>query len=385
MSKGESTTMGDRLRLMVFSFLTAALVCIGCSHPTNATRIDPSEEPAIPQSRPLAGLDQQIDLFHDFGVVPGTTTATHVFEITNSSQFQWTIKQVRASCRCTTAGVTSNTIPAGGKTSVKVKYHAPKDSTDDERRVDIRLSGDEAPRVVLRIKASVRAPMTILPKALDLRVRGNLLPASLGSFEVHNFWLADWSALELGDLPLWLTATTTRLQHIDTSADSTAPRQAWRVQINAGSREAFKKLSCGVYSVLLRALPKATAIETGDLASTIMLRIHKDPLVEVRPAELFFGAVPLATTATKDVTITLASQQAPQRAQVPVVSQAPRGHFTCDLVSHLGSEWHYRVSFRPANKDGVVRSTLTIAFGGSDELVARVPCWGSVVRDSQGR
>jgi len=63
---------------------------------------------------------------HDFGKVQKGTPVTHEFTFTNNGSEPLVITAVKASCGCTVAEYTKESIPPGGKGFVKATYDAAK-------------------------------------------------------------------------------------------------------------------------------------------------------------------------------------------------------------------------------------------------------------------
>lgn len=90
---------------------------------------------------------------HNFGTIKIGEPVTHEFTFTNSGEAALLITSVKASCGCTVAEYSKESIPSGGKGFVKATYNAAKAGAFSKTVTINANTGDEA--IVLTIKGEV--------------------------------------------------------------------------------------------------------------------------------------------------------------------------------------------------------------------------------------
>jgi len=152
-----------------------------------------------------ADLNQhpEIILKHDFGIVSPDSELEHVFTVVNPSRSNWTIKEARTVCSCTTSQVSSNTLKPGKSISVPVKYKPGTVSVDDVKTVTLVFNEAGAPLVRLLVACQVRAPLTLSQTPVRLNLARHQ-PSVKASIVVGNFGTTKWSELAVECPDSWL-------------------------------------------------------------------------------------------------------------------------------------------------------------------------------------
>lgn len=94
-----------------------------------------------------------VEKVYDFGKIPQGKPVQHRFQVINSTNQELTINNVHASCGCTTPEWSHESIPAGGKSEVKVGYNA-SNVGNFEKTITIQF-GNNGQTEVISIKGNV--------------------------------------------------------------------------------------------------------------------------------------------------------------------------------------------------------------------------------------
>ena len=154
-----------------------------------------------PAERKSSAKENQVDL----GIVLAGTTKSHVFQVTNTSQAEWTVERTEVTCGCTVVDVKDNVAQPGECLRVEVQYRASSQSSTEKKDVFVHLTNGSVIR--LRIAATVRTPIYCIPTIVPL---GSVAAGQsvVGKFEVANFSAIEWGQVKLtGPDDLRLTAS----------------------------------------------------------------------------------------------------------------------------------------------------------------------------------
>jgi hypothetical protein len=117
---------------------------------------------ASAQNAPAAGPDPLVlqETEFVFGKIPQGKPVYHVFTVTNSGTTPLKLDNVAASCGCTTPEWSTEPIPAGGSSKIKVGYNAASEGVFD-KYITITYAGGTKQ---IRIKGEVwKAPAGAAP------------------------------------------------------------------------------------------------------------------------------------------------------------------------------------------------------------------------------
>ena len=140
---------------------------------------------------------------HDFGDVEHAAPTETVFTFTNNSESAVTLKNVRASCGCTTPNWTREEVAPGATGEIKVKYDS-KRMGRFTKAVTVTYDSVERP-IVLYIKGQINAAK---PKDVDIYKEkiGNLsfdrIDVNLGSFNSDQDQTVEFLVKNNGTVPV---------------------------------------------------------------------------------------------------------------------------------------------------------------------------------------
>jgi hypothetical protein len=100
---------------------------------------------------------------HDFGSIRESDNAVFVFDFINTGTDPVILKDVKASCRCTTINWPENPIVPGKKGSIKVTYHTANRPGNFEKTITVIYNGNPGSQV-LKIKGMVIPKLYIYSK-----------------------------------------------------------------------------------------------------------------------------------------------------------------------------------------------------------------------------
>ena len=123
--------------------------------------IIPEQTPApraAPANVPVPRLELPSDS-HSFGRVYSSWDVTHVFAVQNTGTADLAIRNLVTSCGCTTAELSSDVIPPGGRADLTVVFDANFHPTSGEvtRLVWFATNDPTQPWVELRVDADVQS------------------------------------------------------------------------------------------------------------------------------------------------------------------------------------------------------------------------------------
>ncbi len=104
---------------------------------------------------------------YDFGAVGSGDKVMHNYAFTNAGQEILIIKEVRPSCGCIAALVSSNEIAPGGTGVVKVTFHTEKYTGRQTRTVSVYSNDPGQPEVDLTIQGNIEAEFALEPESVQ--------------------------------------------------------------------------------------------------------------------------------------------------------------------------------------------------------------------------
>lgn len=105
----------------------------------------------------------------DFGEVALNEKATHRFIFQNTGAVPLEILEIKSSCRCTTARVSSQTIEPGASGSLEVTFDSTGRFGLEKKGVRFRTNDPLHPKVHLQIKAFVKGDFEVSPRSFVFR------------------------------------------------------------------------------------------------------------------------------------------------------------------------------------------------------------------------
>lgn len=271
---------------------------VGCNEQSNSipNRLKNYE---TSEGMPESGFDEAsnaVTLSHDFGVLvqPISDTVTHEFEISNNTNFDWTLKQIVNTCSCTVADMTSNKIKPGTTEKVLLVYKPIGNGTfDDYRKSLVVFEEAKAPKIILTVESRVRESMTIRPKSLSWTQVGEN-QTKKDSFEVQNYSPHPWKTLEVSAKPQWLDV---ELKSVPPSESEPMMRQWWLADVAVDTT----KLTPGEHRGEIILL--ATEDNGQSITQICPLILQITSAVSAVPAQFFFGDVKPNETTMKSIKV----------------------------------------------------------------------------------
>jgi hypothetical protein len=304
----------------------------------------------------------EIEIVHDFGVLPLGQRVSHDFVIRNPTSIDWTLVKVQRNCTCSVAKASSQTIRVGGEETFRFDYHAPSKPSDERRWVtatfrDSTKSNAAAPpdstehEVRLVVTAFVRPALLVYPEMLNF---GHLAMGDRATrtLEVGNFGATDWSDVRLARSASWLTARVSRNNRTWGGAE---PRQTWVVTLEANTAG----LTAGAHheSVQLES-------NTGDSAA-LPIDIFAGLPVRVSPTLLMLGRVAPTRAVSTQTTLRFFADKAPCEPHAAVVTARGvrlTGH---TIAATRSGYWVLKSQFEPEGQPGeYVSGELRVSFPG---------------------
>ena len=173
-------TTSARARHAAVAALWLLMTCCGGSEAPKEGRVVINAPPAERASTSRGGLQQRGQLkfkalTRDFGDVDDTEELHHDFEFTNTGEGVLLIREIKASCGCTTTHLEKMEYQPGESGSIELNFH-PKGYGPQTKTITVKSNAGDNQRVVLYVKAKVTPFVQFEPRA----VRFDQVPATEG-------------------------------------------------------------------------------------------------------------------------------------------------------------------------------------------------------------
>jgi hypothetical protein len=240
-----------------------------------------------------------VDIWHDFGLLRPNIKVRHRFSIPNDSNIAWTLLRIQHSCKCTASDPLAQTVLPGQSMEIDVEYTAPDLSKDDSRQVGVEFAEPSVPYFWLKIRATTRELLSLSPAALSFQVdsKGQL---DHGEFRVSNFLQHDLPQPRVVCSVPWLKA---EIRPATVVAERFPPRQAWQVRVTADTTQ----FQPGEYF-------SQVEVRTDDPEAprkVIPVDLTVKWILELVPRELAFGPVSPGKAANRKVLLKLSPSVSP--------------------------------------------------------------------------
>lgn len=103
---------------------------------------------------------------HDFGTRRDHETVNHRFEFRNAGDAVLKISRVRASCGCTVAKTSTNSLPPGGEAYVEARFKLKGRRGRQHKTITIESNDPDTPRLSLRLKGTIVNEVGLDPRYL---------------------------------------------------------------------------------------------------------------------------------------------------------------------------------------------------------------------------
>ncbi|HET6878984.1 MAG TPA: hypothetical protein VFI31_02445 [Pirellulales bacterium] len=313
---------------------------------------------------------------HDFGVLSPNEERSWSADIFNSTDCDWSVKDVRSACRCVSLWLSTKEIAPDTTARAVVRYVGGAKPEDDWRIIDLTFHDKAAPIVQFSVKAHVRTPAT--PDPLEL-----ILPRAdegedvTGAFSVMNFSGSPWSDVKLASSQDWMHLTAIKSPSID-AQDGPRPLEVWSVTVRCSSS------GTGVLSSLNRAVATFEARYRnghGEEAASVEVPVYfrVEPSVAAFPASLVL-APPKSGNATSAAIRIFARDETlcPLTPEAIRVTHDLGSALTVSVIDAASDRAVLRVSAPPVpehrKRDVTGSVTVTLSHGdGKAKVVLAVP------------
>ena len=104
-----------------------------------------------------------------FGEIGQNDTVEHTFVFKNNCDKTIEVGSARASCGCTAAVLSENTIPPGGEAKIQVKFTPPRGTRGKvTKTVSVYLKDEQKPHTIIRFSAKIKTNLEIEPQYIQL-------------------------------------------------------------------------------------------------------------------------------------------------------------------------------------------------------------------------
>ncbi|TWT74101.1 DUF1573 domain-containing protein [Allorhodopirellula solitaria] len=148
---------------------------------------------------------------HDFGTVAVASKTEFTFPIVNTTGSEMHIREVRASCGCTTPILDSHYIPAGGKGALVARLNTPTFRGKKGATLTVVIDKPVYSEVQLKVAGYIRSDMVFHPGSVDLGSVNQGEPKS-GSTQIFYAGRQDWRVVDVRANEPWLISTFEQTQ-----------------------------------------------------------------------------------------------------------------------------------------------------------------------------
>lgn len=310
-----------------------------------------------------------IVLEKDFGLLRPNEEVTGTFELKNTADTVWTLKQIQNSCSCTTASISKKRLQPGETSEIAVVYHAGGSTQDAVKHLRVDFTEADAPVALLTIKAKIRKPLSASVADLQVRTSGDQ-QAGKGAFEVFNYTTAPWPTPRVTPSVDWLTAEVSKIDSEPGTVTNGEPLEGWRVDVAAD----MQRREYGRHRGDLR-------VEAGDASENVItLPVTVDvvrPLNAV-PESLFLGSVPAGKTVQKSVRLIATAGAKPIRLDNLQVSSESKLVSNLELEDVATRTFRLQAVFTP-EKAGLTEGTISIRLRGQTKDLVTIRFQANVI------
>jgi len=304
-------------------------------------------------TQPTKVVKRDSDPFlHDFGMLHPKDEVSHRFEITNSADVPWTVKEIQTNCSCTVPTISAETIQPGKTEWVNVVYHAGSANADDKRTVYVAFT-EPGPVVPLTVKAKIREPITVTQREIVLEAPYQQKGREY-FVEVRNYDERPWESLELTTKADWFTVESHKLAVVSSEMGL---QEVWRIVVAPKAQH----LKPDWYQEMLD-------ITANGRTKSIPIRLRVISKLDVRPEQLFFGIVEPNSVTKKTLLLTFRDDIRP----MVDVSTDLGDVVSWQWITQESTTWILEVSFRAKGITGVIEGSLSLTFPDSDIDAKRI-------------
>jgi copper(I)-binding protein len=105
---------------------------------------------------------------YDFGTIPQGKKVEHVFTLRNAGDAPLIINNVRPSCGCTAASVTTSVIPPGKTGGIKSSFDSSNFTGTVHKTIAVDTNASRSPVTTLNLKGTVFEELQVNPRQLNM-------------------------------------------------------------------------------------------------------------------------------------------------------------------------------------------------------------------------
>jgi hypothetical protein len=228
---------------------------------------------------------------YDFGKVAGGEVVKHVFALTNVGDRLLEIKEVRASCGCTTTGNWSRQVEPGRGGTIPVEFHTGNFMGPVSKQITVTSTDTNQPVVTLQIKGTIWRPIDVSPQSLVLHYLADTPTSITGAVSIVN---KEAEALTL-------SAPTSNQRGLAAELKTTEPGKEYQLVVRT-----VPPLAAG------NVFGKVTMKTSSPKVPTLEVPVYAigQRAVTVAPAQVLLPPGRMTTTVTRSVSIRSAGTNA---------------------------------------------------------------------------
>ena len=357
----------------VFLVLSALLSSCGSEEASpppsagvNRAPVEAKFNPApVIQSAPAArGEIKFKKLIHDFGAVDDTEEVHCNFDFTNTGDGLLLIREIKASCGCTTTSLEKMEYQPGESGSIELNFH-PKGYGPQTKTITIKSNSSGNDRLVLYIKAVVTPFVQFEPRS----VRFNQVPTTEGREQTVKVSCRDTGAVFGGPVCTHPSFTAEwSIPPVDGVGTLTV-----KLKPGAAKGNVINKVKLDVQGA--RAPGEPARKQTAELSASAA--VFGEIIIE--PVFLSVGRVDPGGRIDKSVIL-----RRPEGAPFKLLSAELTNPAPANLevsMTQTGSKWTVRVHGDSGTYQGLVRGSVVIQTDVAGDPRLRIPVMGAVRPD----
>lgn len=342
-----------------FVWLGSAIVALSLCGGLAVRSQSVSSEPAKPVSKAGASTPLRVDqptviLEKDFGVLRPHEEVTGTFELTNSTNSVWTLKQIQNSCSCTTASISKKRLQPGDTSKITVAYKAGGSTQDAVKLLRVDFMEADSPVALLTIKAKIRKPLSVSVSDLQIRTSGEAQTGA-GSFEVFNYTATRWPSVRVKSSVEWLAVEAARIESAPGKLTNGEPLEVWRVSIVVAMAGGNYGRQRGDVEV------EAAGVAGGAVIIPVSVDVVR-PLNAV-PESLFLGSVPAGKPVRKSVRLIATPGEMPIRLDELQISTESKLISNLEIEDVAARTFRLHAEFAPSNI-GLIEGAISVRLRG---------------------
>ena len=328
-------------------YLIFTLVLLGCA-------FSPSREAAANPGAPRIVFAEPV---YDFGTVEQGNPVTHLFRFTNQGQGDLRIEQIKTSCGCTAAVISSEIIPPGGEGTISTTFDTSRFFGEKARTITVYSNDPIQPLVTLTLQGEVVTEVAAMPPQLYL---GRVRKGQKITKEVEVLYNAN-QALAIIKVENTHPAVGVRVEELEKNG-----KKGKRLVVTLAEDVPLGRLNDQI-------IVTTTSTKRPTLTIPVFGSIEGDLLV--LPSQVSFGVLRKGETKVKEISI---QNRGPKPVRILRV-QPPSTDITTELTTvREGEEYRLAVGLREASATGRIQGAVQVYTDHPEERVLAIPLYGMV-------